>query len=111
MTDFPIENLPFGVFNADGEPHICTAIEDRILDLHQCAREGLIDEPSLLEPVLNELMAKNVTVAVKKRIRELLGGSVELLPMKGAQMLLPARIGDYTDFYASVHHATNVGSM
>ncbi len=113
MTDFPIENLPFGVFNAGGEPHICTAIEDRVLDLYACEREGLIDEPALLEPLLNAFMARNVTVAVKKKIRALLDGNVErhLLPMREAQMLLPARIGDYTDFYASVHHATNVGSM
>jgi fumarylacetoacetase len=113
MTDFPIENLPFGVFDAGGEPHICSAIEDSVLDLHACVREGLIDEPSLLEPVLNAFMARDVTVAVKRRIRELLRGDVErhLLPMKDARMLLPVRIGDYTDFYASVHHATNVGSM
>ena len=113
VTDFPIENLPFGVFRRDGEAHICTAIEDRILDLHTCTREGLIDEPALLEPLLNAFMAKNVTLAVKHRIRELLDGNVErhLFPMAGAEMLLPARIGDYTDFYASIHHATNVGSM
>ncbi len=111
VTDFPIENLPFGVFDHDGEPHICTAIEDRILDLHACVRDGLIDEPALLEPRLNAFMAKNATVAVKKKIRQLLDRNLELLPMKDARMLLPARIGDYTDFYASIHHATNVGSM
>ena len=113
VTDFPIENLPFGVVERDGSPHVCTAIEDRILDLHACAREGLIDEPSLLEPLLNPFMARGVTRAVKQRIRALLDGNVErhLLPMKDARMLLPVRIGDYTDFYASVHHATNVGSM
>jgi fumarylacetoacetase len=113
MTDFPIENLPFGVVERDGEPHICTAIEDRILDLHACAREGLIAESTLINPLLNDFMAKNVTVAVKQRIRELLQGNVErhLLPLEGAKMLLPVRIGDYTDFYASIHHATNVGSM
>src|SRR5687767_14369812 len=100
MTDFPIENLPFGVFNAGGEPHICTAIEDRVLDLHACAREGLLEEATLLEPLLNGFMARNVTARVKKKIRELLAGNVErhLLPMKDLQMLLPARIGDYTDF-------------
>ena len=43
LTDFPIQNLPFGVFDRDGEAHICTAIEDRILDLHACAAEGLIE--------------------------------------------------------------------
>lgn len=113
MTDFPIENLPFGVVDRGGEPHICTAIEGRILDLHACAAEGLIDEPTLREPLLNAFMAKDVTVAVKKKIRELLDGNVErhLIPMRGATMLLPVRIGDYTDFYASIHHATNVGSM
>ena len=113
VTDFPIENLPFGVVERDGEAHICTAIGDSILDLHSCTRDGLIDEPALLQPVLNAFMAKNATVAVKQRIRKLLHGNLEdhLVPMKDAKMLLPVRIGDYTDFYASIHHATNVGSM
>jgi fumarylacetoacetase len=113
VTDFPIENLPFGVFRRDGEAHICTAIEDRVLDLHTCTREGLLDEPSLLEPSLNAFMARGRTVAIKQRIRELLDGNVErhLVAIGDAEMLLPARIGDYTDFYASIHHATNVGSM
>ncbi|HET7433625.1 MAG TPA: fumarylacetoacetase [Thermoanaerobaculia bacterium] len=114
MTDFPIENLPFGVVSRDGEAHICTAFEERILDLHACVRAGLLDEPTLLEPLLNAFMAKNVTLAVKARIRELIANGAadaHMLPMRGAPMLLPVRIGDYTDFYASVHHATNVGSM
>ncbi|HYR29914.1 MAG TPA: fumarylacetoacetase [Thermoanaerobaculia bacterium] len=114
MTDFPIENLPFGVVSRDGEPHICTAIEDQILDLHTATRDGLLDEPTLLEPLLNAFMAGNVTLATKANIRELLQNgkaNQHLLPMAGATMLLPVRIGDYTDFYASVHHATNVGSM
>jgi fumarylacetoacetase len=113
MTDFPIENLPFGVVRRGTEAHICTAIDDRILDLHACVREGLIDEPSLLEPVLNAFMARLRTVEIKQRIRELLKSGVEdhLIPMQGAEMLLPVQVGDYTDFYASVFHATNVGSM
>jgi len=113
MTDFPIQNLPFGVVKRDNEAHICTAIEDRIFDLHTTTREGLLDEASLLEPALNAFMARNVTRAVKRRIRELLETNVErhLMPMQGAELLLPAAIGDYTDFYASIHHATNVGSM
>ena len=112
MTDFPIENLPFGVFRRDGEAHIGTAFEDRILDLHACARAGLIDEPALLAPVLNEVMAN--ARDVRARAKELLTrGSADehLVPMAGAEMLLPMRVGDYTDFYASIHHATNVGSM
>jgi len=110
MTDFPIENLPFGVFRRDGEAHICTALEDRVIDLHAFAREGLVDEPTLLEPVLNAFMAKDVTREVKQRIREL-DLDRHAIPMRDAQMLLPVRVGDYTDFYASIHHATNVGSM
>jgi fumarylacetoacetase len=116
MTDFPISNLPFGVFRRDGTPHIATAFEERILDLHACVRAGVIDEPSLLEPRLNAFMARGRAVArdVRARITELLtrGTADEhLLPMDGAEMLLPMAIGDYTDFYAGIHHATNVGSM
>jgi fumarylacetoacetase len=116
VTDFPIENLPFGVFRRDGEAHICTAFEDRILDLHACMKAGVIDEPSLLEPLLNSLMAQGraTSRAVRQRVTELIAsGAVDahFVPMAGAEMLLPVRIGDYTDFYASVHHATNVGSM
>ena len=101
VTDFPIENLPFGVFDAGGEPHVCTAIEDNIVDLHAWIRE----------PALNAFMASGRTVEMKQRIRKLLDTNVELIPMRDATMLLPAAIGDYTDFYASIHHATNVGSM
>jgi fumarylacetoacetase len=112
VTDFPIENLPFGVFRRDGEAHIGTAFEDRILDLHACARAGLIDEPALLAPVLNDVMPS--ARDIRARAKELLtrGTADEhLVPMAGAEMLLPVRVGDYTDFYASIHHGTNVGSM
>src|SRR5687768_8005081 len=110
MTDFPIENLPFGVVRRNGEAHICTAVDDRVIDLHAFAGEGLLDEPTLLEPVLNAFMARGVTREVKQRIREL-DLDRHAIPMREADMLLPVRIGDYTDFYASIHHATNVGSM
>jgi fumarylacetoacetase len=115
-TDFPIENLPFGVFRRDGAAHICTAFEDRILDLYDCASNGLIDEPALLEPLLNALMSRGRAAAraVRERVAELLrNGDAEpyMVPMDCAEMLLPVQIGDYTDFYASIHHATNVGSM
>jgi fumarylacetoacetase len=112
MSDFPIENLPFGVFARGGEAHICTAIEDRILDLHACA--GVVGEPSLREPVLNAFLARGNAGDVRARIAELLRRNTadeHLVPMEGARMLLPMRIGDYTDFYASIHHATNVGTM
>jgi fumarylacetoacetase len=116
MTDFPITNLPFGVFRSGGEAHVCTAFEEQILDLHACVRAGLIDEPTLLEPLLNAFMAKGQSAsrAVRAAAAELLASGrakAYLHPMEGAEMLLPMRVGDYTDFYASVHHATNVGSM
>jgi fumarylacetoacetase len=111
---FPIENLPFGVFRLDGAAHIGVAFQDSILDLNACA--GLFDEPSLLAPNLNAFMSRGRGAAreVRSRIIELLtrGTADEhLVPISGAEMLLPMTIGDYTDFYASVHHATNVGSM
>ena len=113
---FPIENLPFGVFRRNGHSHIGVAFEERILDLHACTSAGLLDEPSLLAPQLNTFMSRGRDVArdVRARITELLtrGTADEhLVPMNGAEMLMPMTIGDYTDFYASVHHATNVGSM
>ena len=108
MTDFPIENLPFGVARVGGEAHVCTRLHDEVLDLHAAARKGLIDEPALLEPVLNAFAAKRKTVETKQRIREVID---EIPRIANAEMLLPMAIGDYTDFYASVHHATNVGSM
>lgn len=116
MTDFPIQNLPFGVFRRDGAAHICTAFETNIIDLHACARAGLIDEPALLEPRLNGLMSKGRAAAraVRERAAELIrsGAAAEhSVAMETAEMLLPMHVGDYTDFYASVHHAANVGSM
>jgi fumarylacetoacetase len=116
VNDFPIENLPFGVMRRNGEAHIVTAFGDDVLDLHACARAGLIDEPALREPRLNAFMAKGrpAARAVRERVQELLtrGSAGEhLLPLREGDLVLPARIGDYTDFYASVHHATNVGSM
>ncbi|HYK04385.1 MAG TPA: fumarylacetoacetase [Thermoanaerobaculia bacterium] len=114
MTDFPIENLPFGVFRRDGEAHICTVVEDRIIDLHTATRAGQITEMSLTEPFLNAFMRRRVTVDVKEQIRDMIArgdADAHTVPMAGAEMLMPVWIGDYTDFYASVHHATNVGSM
>src|SRR5215207_6373942 len=98
MTDFPLSNLPFGVYRAaGGDAHICTAFEDRILDLHACARAGLIDEPALREPLLNGLMAKGraASRAVRARARELIeSGQAEahFVAMAGAEMLLPMRV-------------------
>ena len=120
-TDFPLENLPFGVFRHRDRVRIGVAIGDRILDLSACVGAKLIDEPACSGDTLNALMAAGAERrrALRSRITELLTerssgrGHIEHLtvPQREVEMLVPASIGDYTDFYASVHHATNVGSM
>jgi fumarylacetoacetase len=133
-TDFPIQNLPFGVFaprGAGAPPRVGVAIGDRILDLAVCADERLFTGRAAEavercgEPALNALMALGPAAwrALRAEVGSFLAEDGEgyehfkrlgerlLLPMASAEMLLPAQIGDYTDFYASVHHATNVGSM
>jgi fumarylacetoacetase len=119
--DFPLENLPFGVFRSGRRPRIGVAIGDRILDLFACHEDGLISEEACTKETLNELMAKGrgAVRALRERLIELLQDEApertritkHLVARKEAQMLLPCEIGDYTDFYASIHHAKNVGSM
>ncbi|HEU4982848.1 MAG TPA: fumarylacetoacetase [Acidobacteriaceae bacterium] len=123
-SDFPLENLPLGVFRrADGQACIGAAIGDSILDLRAAADAGLLSRElaaACREDSLNALMAmgRGASRALRARMQELLSDEsararVEplLLARAGAEMLLPARIGDYTDFYASVYHATNVGRL
>ncbi len=129
-TDFPIENLPYGVFRHREHSRIGVAIGDQILDLHACATQGLLaglpDEvvaACRLES-LNCLMSLGPMVwsALRRQLTAILQEdqasketqtSVEayLVPMREAAMRLPAQIGDYTDFYASIHHATRVGKL
>ncbi len=131
--DFPLLNLPYGVFRRAGETsaaRIGVAIGDRILDLHACAEQGLLaDLPDPLiascrADVLNPLMTLGPAAwsALRRRLTALLDADnpcaetrsrVEglLVPMREAQMQLPARIGGYTDFYASIHHAARVGRL
>jgi len=128
-TDFPIQNLPYGVFRHRGQTHIGIAIGESILDLHACATAGLFaDLPHDLVAAcaassLNDLMAltpaawsdlrARVTLLLHDEPAATLRARVEplLAPMRDAEMMLPARIGDYTDFYASIHHATRVGRL
>ena len=133
-SDFPIQNLPFGVFRRrdDDEPaRVGVAIGDRILDLTACHDEGRFSgaaeraSEACAAPALNLLMAleREHLAELRRQVSALLDsespayranrrlGDRLLVPMAEAELLLPAAIGDYTDFYASVHHATNVGSM
>jgi fumarylacetoacetase len=114
-ADFPIQNLPFGRFSigADAAPRIGVAIGDRILDLRKA---GLIDTDDM-----NTLMA--ATPEKRSALRALIsrglaeGSSRQaeweaaLVSQDAVTMHVPCRIGDYTDFYTSVHHATTVGKQ
>ncbi len=129
-TGFPIQNLPYGVFRAGDETHIGIAIGALILDLHGCATAGMLrglpDEiaDACIADVLNPLMAlgHDAWAALRERVTVILDAKradaqtksrVEplLVPMADVVMQLPARIGDYSDFYASIHHATRVGKL
>ena len=129
QSDFPIQNLPFGVFRRRGRtnsPRIGVAIGDRILDLAACARAGLLGGVDgaaryMVDDTLNRVMSEGRAVAralrsaASRLLRE--GGEAAeraqeiTIGQADAELLLPAQVGDYTDFYASIHHATNVGSM
>ena len=133
-TDFPIQNLPFGIFRraeSDDEPRAGVAIGDQILDVTTWLGEGLFDGMAAEAaarcalPTLNALMAmgNEAMSALRRGIVAILRsdgigyenfkrlGDACLTPISGAQLFLPVQIGDYTDFYASIYHATNVGSM
>ncbi len=128
-SDFPIQNLPFGVFRTQDNPtpRVCTAIGKNVVDLAAMSYLGFFDELKTGSEVfsnryLNDLMAlgKSKTSALRSRIAELLDerntGARELSwhflhPIEKVEMLLPVHIGDYTDFYSSLEHATNVGSL
>ena len=133
-SDVPIQNLPFGVFRVaeDEEPaRVGVAIGDRILDVTACHDEGRFTgeaeraAEACAAPSLNLLMAlgREPRTELRRQIADLLDsespawranrrlGDRILVPMAEAELLVPAAIGDYSDFYASVHHATNVGSM
>jgi fumarylacetoacetase len=136
---FPIQNLPFGVFNhpKNNDPHICTAIGDFVVDLHILDKNKLFSETEDFEGYewagqklfndssLNKLMGMGRKTA--KEIRQALSYYLDaetetirddeilsnqaLFHQDTVEMLLPVQIGDYTDFYSSKEHATNVGTM
>jgi fumarylacetoacetase len=130
-TDFPIQNLPFGVFRRHGtktSPSVCVAIGDRVLSLTACARANLLTGEAggaarlAVDDSLNRLMAQgpDLARALRRSLVEILteGNSAAsnraaeiTVPLAEVELLLPARIGDYSDFYASLHHATNVGGL
>jgi fumarylacetoacetase len=129
-TDFPIQNLPFAVFRRRGSSEGWrggVAIGDQIVDMAAVAAAGVLGgeaataAQAAAQDKLNALMALGpsawsaLRLALSRALRE---GAAEpsrlqacLVPQAAAEYDLPARIGDYTDFYTSVHHATNIGRL
>ena len=132
-SDFPIQNIPFGVYSpkGGGDLHVATAIGDYVIDLAYLDDAGFfidtdIEETEVFhEPTLNAFMAlgqkawKEARLTISRLLREDNTSfkdndelrKIALIPMNDAEMEMPVDIGDYTDFYSSREHATNVGTM
>lgn len=133
-SDFTIYNIPFGVFQNENrmqnEPRCATAIGNYVVDLYACVESGLFesagfDTTVLQQSSLNDFMASGRQAWQEARgiLQSLLGTSDSPLlqnedlrnnilhAAEECTMVMPARIGDYTDFYSSIHHARNVGTM
>lgn len=124
-TDFPLNNLPCGVFSLADEPARCgVAIGDFILDVSALEAEGLLkltDHPLFDVPFWNEFMEAGPGIWAEFRTQVtamLIDGASKrwvvedhLVPMVAAALHLPFIVAEYTDFYAGRHHATNVGTM
>lgn len=130
-SDFPIQNLPFGIFKTQSSnPRIGIAIGNQVLDLALLNKLGYlgnlrIDDAIFTNQYLNDFIAlgKQTTRNVRERISHLLNANTPdlrdnketqakvLQYISNVQMQMPVRIGDYTDFYSSIDHATNVGTM
>ncbi len=136
-TDFPIQNLPFAIFmrrdsDSDALPCLGVAIGDQILDVAECANNWLINgdadvavsscfEHGSLNPLL--ALGAEYWKPLRQAVSELLRADnpefeegrkraePTLMPLTEVDLLLPMAVGDYTDFYASVYHATNIGKM
>lgn len=130
-SDFPIQNLPFGIFSINGDsPRVGVAIGDKILDLKNLCELGYLNDvpfevADFDSPYLNQMMLKG-----KQNVRDLRNKISDLLNVNNpelqnnkeelhqilinqsdAKMHMPVKIGDYTDFYSSEQHAYNVGCM
>jgi len=125
-SDFSIYNLPFGIFStAKDSPRIGIAIGKYAIDLSKLNDAGLLLNDKLTNDILvnnylNDFIAlgKEVTVPVRERVQGLLcdeghKSAVEqcLISLSDVTMHMPVQVGDYTDFYSSIEHATNVGMM
>ena len=125
-SDFSIYNIPFGIGKLGDATFVCTRIGDQVLNLYQLSQTGFFkgivaDNDVFNQSSLNAFIAlgKPVTNEVRTRLQETLSNehsplrnqSNLFVPFRSVSMQLPVNIGDYTDFYSSIEHATNVGKM
>lgn len=130
-SDFPIQNLPFGVFKTEYlSPGAGVAIGEYVLDLTYLYENGFFDGISLPPGIFNQTCLTDFVALgrlkareVRERVSELLNANndelrdnkpdreLALIPMTEVEMLMPITVSNYTDFYSSVEHATNVGTM
>lgn len=130
--DFPIQNLPFGLFSSSGgKPRFGVAIGDKVLDVARAIDAGFISSGVLASAKLEELSCLNSILALDpERLSEFRRQVATLLDAQGhngdkartqqdklliaqsqCELLLPIEIGDFTDFYAGIHHAHTTGSL
>ena len=113
MNGFGLDHLPYGVFSVAGGPRrVGVRYDDDegawVVDLH-----GETGRPEFAEPALNPFMALGTEVwrQTRAEVRALIERGCEPLPLEEVTLHLPVEVADYVDFYASLHHATNVGKM
>ncbi len=125
-SDFSIYNIPFGICILDDYYYACSRIGDHVIILNHLIEESVFDSfdlplSTLTEPFLNSFigLGKSVTVPFREKIQEWLCNadyqdaweSDIFVPIDDVEMMLPVFTRDYTDFYSSIEHATNVGKM
>jgi fumarylacetoacetase len=130
-SDFPIQNLPFGIFRTESQlPHVCCAIGDKLVDLKALHVMGYLENlPFTLDDMVSDSLnrcmrhGKMAMRELRNRVSKLLRSDMPdlrdkehhvrqvLFNQNEVQMLLPIKVGDYTDFYSSEDHARNVGIM
>ena len=123
-SDFSIYNLPYGIFSVNnGKRKAGIAIGNQIVDLASCAEKGWIDVSAdyFKKDTLNDFirLGKKITNQLRLDVQSLLVSKESplknhpniLVDQADATMHLPVHVGDYTDFYSSIEHATNVGTM
>ena len=120
-TPFPLSNLPYGMFDAGDGLRVGVAIGDQILDATAGADDGLIDTVPAGTLSTGNLdtfagLGPEAWRATRERVGDLLtdrsaSGRVQLIPRSSVRMQLPVGVGDFVDFYSSLHHAGNVGAM